>query len=135
MERIFTHTYHIPGTLGADLNIRFKLPGDAQLLHVSATGSNIAAAGLSLGNSTDGVAYMAKKSVGISGTRWRLTGMILPTVSSRISLRVRFSSPLWITITTVAALLPHRRTSPWYSLFQKDKKQEITIQALSFPET
>lgn len=68
MERIFTHTYHIPGTLGADLNIRFILPCDAQLLHVSATGSNTAAAGLSLGNSTDGSAYMAKKSVGVSGT-------------------------------------------------------------------
>jgi hypothetical protein len=66
MERIFTHTYHIPGTLGADLNIRFKLPCDAQLLHVSATGSNTAAAGLSLGNSSDGVAYLTKKAVGVS---------------------------------------------------------------------
>lgn len=67
MERIFTHTYHVPGTLGADLNIRFKLPCNAQLLHVSAVGSNTAAAGLSLGNSTDGIAYMAKKAVGVSG--------------------------------------------------------------------
>ncbi len=67
MERIFTHTYHVPGTLGADLNIRFKLPCDAQLLHVSAVGSNAAAAGLSLGNSTESAAYMAKKAVGVSG--------------------------------------------------------------------
>lgn len=67
MERIFTHTYHVPGTLGADLNIRFKLPCNAQLLHVSAGGSNAAAAGLSLGHSTDGVAYMAKKAAGVSG--------------------------------------------------------------------
>ncbi len=68
MERIFTHTYHIPGTLGADLNVRCKLPCDAQLLHVSAVGSNAAAAGLSLGHASDGVAYMTKKAVGISGT-------------------------------------------------------------------
>jgi hypothetical protein len=67
MERIFTHTYHIPGTLGADLNIRFKLPCNAQLLHVSATGSNAAAAGLSLGHAADGAAYMTKKAVGVSG--------------------------------------------------------------------
>ena len=26
MDRILTHTYYIPGTLAADLNIRFKLP-------------------------------------------------------------------------------------------------------------
>ncbi|NMC12666.1 MAG: hypothetical protein GYA34_07255 [Chloroflexi bacterium] len=74
MERIFTHTYHIPGTLAADLNIRFKLPCDAQLLHVSAVSSNTAAAGLTLGNSTEAAAYLAKKAAGVSG---------MPTVFDR----------------------------------------------------
>lgn len=68
MERIFTHTYHIPGTLGADINIRFKLPCDVQLLHVSAVSSNAAAAGLTLGNAAEAGAYMTKKPAGISGS-------------------------------------------------------------------
>ncbi|MBN1537541.1 MAG: hypothetical protein JW908_12460 [Anaerolineales bacterium] len=68
MQRIFTHTCHIPGTLGADLDIRFTLPCDAQLLHVSAVGSNTSAAGITLGNSDTAAAYMAKKAVGVSGS-------------------------------------------------------------------
>jgi len=67
MDRILTHTYYIPGTLAADLNIRFKLPCDMQLVHVSAVGSNAAAAGLTLGNSGEAAAYMTKKAVGVSG--------------------------------------------------------------------
>ena len=67
-EQAVTHTWHVPGTLGADLAIRLALPFDAQLVHVSAVGSNTYAAGLSIGTGTDAIAHMAKKSIGVSGT-------------------------------------------------------------------
>jgi hypothetical protein len=61
-------TYHVPGTLGADLNIRFTAPCDMQLIHISAVGSGAAAAGLSVGTSSSATAYLAKSSIGVSGT-------------------------------------------------------------------
>ena len=61
-------TWHIPGTLAADISIRHTLPFDAQLVHVSAVGSNTAAAGLEIGIGSSAAAYMAKKSIGVSGT-------------------------------------------------------------------
>jgi hypothetical protein len=64
----FTLSFHVPGTLGADLNIRYKAPSNCQLVHVSAVGSNTAAAGLTLGSSADVAAYMTKKSIGVSNT-------------------------------------------------------------------
>jgi len=63
-----THTWHVPGALGADLNIRTTMPFDAQLVHVSAVGSNAYGAGLTIGNSGTAAAYMAKKTIGVSGT-------------------------------------------------------------------
>ena len=59
-------SYHVPGTLGADLNIRVKAPHDMQLIHASAQGSGAAAAGLSIGSATDATAYLAKSSIGVS---------------------------------------------------------------------
>ena len=67
-SQLLTLTWHVPGTLSADLNIRQKMPYDAQLIHVSAVGSNAAAAGLELGIGTDTDAHMVKKSIGVSGT-------------------------------------------------------------------
>jgi len=64
----FTHCIHIPGTLAADINYRFKLPRPATLVHISAVGSNAAAAGLSLGTPADGAAYLLKCGVGVSNT-------------------------------------------------------------------
>ena len=64
----FTMSWHVAGALAADLNIRFKMPTPAQLVHVSAVGSNTAAAGLTIGTAGDADAYMAKKSIGVSGT-------------------------------------------------------------------
>lgn len=64
----FTLTWHIPGTLGANLDIRHTLPHGCQLVHVSAVGSNSAAAGLQIGTSADASAYLAKASIGVSGT-------------------------------------------------------------------
>ena len=68
MQRIFTQTYHVPGTLAADLGIRFTVPTNCQLVHVSAVGSNSYAAGLELGTSADADAYLEKCSIGVSGT-------------------------------------------------------------------
>jgi hypothetical protein len=59
-------SYHVPGTLAADLNIRFKVPHDMQLIHVTAQGSNAYAAGLSIGTASDATAHLAKSSIGVS---------------------------------------------------------------------
>jgi hypothetical protein len=64
----FTHAFHVPGTLSADLNIRFKAPTDCQLVHVSAVGSNGYAAGLEVGDATDADGYLTKYSIGVSNT-------------------------------------------------------------------
>jgi hypothetical protein len=68
MQRIFQQAYHVTGTLGADLAIRFTAPFDMTLLHVSAVGSNTKAAGLTIGDSADADEYLVKASIGISGT-------------------------------------------------------------------
>ena len=49
MHNLVTHTYHIPGTLAADLDIRFTAPVGLTLLHVSAACSNQSDARLSIG--------------------------------------------------------------------------------------
>ncbi len=64
----FTVAFHVPGTLTADLAIKFTAPANCQLIHASAVGSNTYKAGLSLGTSTGATDYMAKKSIGSSGT-------------------------------------------------------------------
>jgi hypothetical protein len=64
----FTHAWHVPGTLGADLDIRFTAPSNCTLVHVSAVGSNAYAAGLTIGTSDSAAEFMAKSSIGVSGT-------------------------------------------------------------------
>ena len=68
MNRIFQQSYHIPGALGADVDIKFTMPTDAQLLHVSAVNSTAYAAGITIGNSDDADEYLTKSNVGVSGT-------------------------------------------------------------------
>ena len=68
MLRIFQQTFHVPGTLAADVNIRYTVPCDCQLLHVSAVNSTSYAGGLELGNSGDADAYLAKCNIGVSNT-------------------------------------------------------------------
>lgn len=68
MERIFQQTYHIPGTLAANITPRWTLPGDCQLQHVSAVASNDSDATLKIGNSADDDAYLAASVIGDSGT-------------------------------------------------------------------
>jgi hypothetical protein len=71
--QITTLTWHIPGTLAADLAIRQKMQFDAQLIHVSAVGSNAYAAGLQIGTASDAEAYLVKRSIGTSGIPVALT--------------------------------------------------------------
>ena len=48
-QRVFQQAYHIPGTLSANINIRFTAPFDCTLLHVSAVASNDSDATLIIG--------------------------------------------------------------------------------------
>ena len=66
MDRVFQQSYHVPGTLGANLNIRFTVPFDCQLIHVSAVASNASSATLILGDSADDNEYLTASDVGDS---------------------------------------------------------------------
>jgi len=66
MHRKFTQAFHVPGTLGADLNIRWTVPSDCQLVHVSAVSSDADAFGINIGTSADTSLYLAKASAGVS---------------------------------------------------------------------
>jgi hypothetical protein len=60
-------TYHIPGTLTANIVPKFTVPCDLTLVHVSAVASNDSDATLILGTSTDDDAYLAAATIGDSG--------------------------------------------------------------------
>jgi len=66
MMRMFQQSYHIAGTLAANIDIRFKLPCDCSLVHVSAVASNDSDATLKIGTSTDDDAYLAASAIGDS---------------------------------------------------------------------
>ena len=68
MQRIFQQSYHVPGTLTADITIIFTAPCDCTLLHVSAVNSTAYAAGLEIGDSDDADEYLTKSSIGVSST-------------------------------------------------------------------
>jgi hypothetical protein len=63
---LFAHSFHIPGTLTANLNIRFTVPKDCQLLHVSASNSAATNGTFILGTSADDDAYLTTSDVGDS---------------------------------------------------------------------
>jgi len=67
-QRIFQQAYHIPGTLSADISIKFTAPFDCTLLHVSAVGSNANDGLLTIGDSDDADEYLTSSSIGDSGT-------------------------------------------------------------------
>ena len=64
MQNVFTQTIHVPGTLGANLGIYYKLPMDVQLVHVSANGSNTNNGLLTIGYTGTLAAYLASSSIG-----------------------------------------------------------------------
>jgi len=68
MENVFTYTIHVPGALTADIVNYITLPFDAQLIHVSATGSNANDGKLSIGYAGAASAYLAAAAIGDSGT-------------------------------------------------------------------
>lgn len=68
MQRKFQVAFHIHGTLTADLAIRWTVPSDCTLVHVSAVASDANAAGLEIGSSADDNGYVTKYSIGVSGT-------------------------------------------------------------------
>ena len=64
----YTHTIHVPGTLAANVNVRWKMPFDCQLIHVSAVGSNANNGILDIGPSTDTDGYLDGVDIGDSDT-------------------------------------------------------------------
>jgi hypothetical protein len=62
----FVYAFHIPGTLAADVNIRFALPAACHLQHVSAVASNDSDATLKVGKSTDDDAAATDAVIGDS---------------------------------------------------------------------
>ncbi len=58
----------MPGTLSANLNIRFTVPSDCTLVHVSAVASNDSDATITLGTSADTDGFLAACVIGDSAT-------------------------------------------------------------------
>ena len=66
MQRKFSHAFHVPGTLGANLNIIFKAPSNCTLVHVSAVSSNDSDATIIAGTTTDDNGYIEEAVIGDS---------------------------------------------------------------------
>ncbi len=62
----FAKAFHIPGTLAANINIRFTVPGPCSLVHVSAVASNDSDATISLGTSADADGFLVACVIGDS---------------------------------------------------------------------
>ncbi|MBN2148707.1 MAG: hypothetical protein JW726_15070 [Anaerolineales bacterium] len=62
----FTVSFHIPGTLAANVTIVWTAPFACSLEHVSATGSNANNGLLTIGTTTTADAYLASSSIGDS---------------------------------------------------------------------
>ena len=68
MQRKFSHAFHVPGTLTANVTITFTAPSGCQLIHVSACASNDSDATITVGDSSDADEYLTASVVGDSGT-------------------------------------------------------------------
>jgi len=68
MQRIFQQLIHIPGTLTANISVKYTAPMDCTLLHVSAVASNDSDATLTIGDSSDADEYLTSSAIGDSGT-------------------------------------------------------------------
>ena len=66
MQKIFQQSYHIPGTLSANLDIRVKMPIPCSLVHSSAVASNDSDATLKLGTSVDDDGFLVACVIGDS---------------------------------------------------------------------
>jgi len=63
MLRKFVHTVHVPGT-GTDMSVRWKVPSDCTLLHVSACTSSDDSAKMEIGDASDADAHLTSSAVG-----------------------------------------------------------------------
>ena len=68
LGNLFTYTFHVASVMVADGYIFYTLPIAAQLIHVSAVGSNGNNGLMTIGNSDTAAAYLASASIGDSGT-------------------------------------------------------------------
>jgi len=68
MNRVFQTAFHVPGTLAANVVIKWTAPFDCQLVHVQAVGSNANDATLKAGTSADDDGYITAFAIGDSGT-------------------------------------------------------------------
>jgi hypothetical protein len=66
LGNLFTVPIHVPGTLAANIDVRFILPVDCSLVHVSACGSNANNGILDVGPSTDTDGYLDGVDIGDS---------------------------------------------------------------------
>ena len=73
-QRVFQQSYHVPGTLSANITITFTAPFDCTLLHVSACASNDSDALLIIGDSADADEYLQSTVIGDSGTPVEIDG-------------------------------------------------------------
>ena len=60
----FTLSYYLPGTLAADVDIRFIPPINCKLIHVSCCGSNTNNAVMVIGTDSNNDAYLTAVDVG-----------------------------------------------------------------------
>ena len=68
MDRVYTLSFHTPGTLAANQTITFTTPFDCQLVHVSANGSNANNCIIDIGYIGSLEAYLANLDCGDSDT-------------------------------------------------------------------
>jgi len=68
MQRKFSLAFHVPGSLAANINLRFTVPSDCTLVHVSAVASNDSDALITLGTSADTDGFLESCVIGDSAT-------------------------------------------------------------------
>ena len=68
MQRKFVQSIHVPGSLAADMDVRWTVPSDCTLVHVSAVASNDSDATLALGTSADTNGFLEACVIGDSST-------------------------------------------------------------------
>lgn len=59
-------SFHVPGTLAANVNVRFAVPVDCRASHISAVASNDSDATMTFGVSTDTDSILASTTIGDS---------------------------------------------------------------------
>jgi hypothetical protein len=68
MHRKFVQTIHVPGSLAANLDIRWTVPSDCTLVHVSAVASNDSDATMAIGTSANDDGFLEACVIGDSST-------------------------------------------------------------------